>query len=232
MSRRFIAGLGSVLLLAAFFSIAAAEETPGTSTLEVVGHAKIMAKPNTAVLSFATETNAKNAQDAVETNAKQTEKLLKTLRKILAKEDRVKTSGYSVFPVHDKDDRTRVAGYRVTNSVIVETSDLDILGALIDEAAQAGVSRMGSLRFSHDGEEELRTEAAVEAVGQAVKTAEKLAKAAGLEIKRILKISYSPRGIIAPLREARALQTSGGRTPVEIGEIPIEASVTVVFEVN
>ena len=232
MSTRSASVLVGVFFLAAFFSIAVAEESPGAPTLEVVGHAKIMAEPNTAILSFATETHARNAQDAVETNAKETEKLLKTLRKILANGDKVKTSGYSVLPVYDKDNRNRVAGYRVTNSLVIETKNLERLGALIDEAAQAGVSRIGSLRFSHDGEEELRTEAAVEAVGQAVRTAQKLAEAADLKIKRILKVSYSPRGVIAPLSEARALQASGGRTPIEIGEIPIEASVTVVFEVN
>ena len=232
MNTRFASVVACMLFLAAFFSISAAEETPVTSTLEVVGHAKIMAKPNTAVLSFATETHAKNAQEAVEINAEQTQKLLKTLRKILAKEDRVKTSGYSVFPVYDQDNRNRVSGYRVTNSLVVETKNLEGLGALIDQAAQAGAVRMGGLTFSHDGEEELRTEAAVEAVGQAVRTAEKLAKAADLTIKRILKVSYSPRGVMAPLSEARALQASGGRTPIEIGEIPIEASVTVVFEID
>ncbi len=120
----------------------------------------------------------------------------------------------------------------MTNTVIVETKDLDKLGALIDQAAKAGVSRMGGLTFSHDGREEIQAEAAVEAVHQAVKTAEKLAGAAHLTIKRIIRISYSPRGPILPLREARALAAPSTQTPIEIGEIPIEASVTLVFELN
>jgi len=232
MHRRSISVVGGIFLLMTLFCIARAEETAGISTLEVVGHAKLMAKPNTATLSLATETNAKNAQDAVQDNALQTETLLKRLRKILAKEDKVKTSGYSVSPVYEKEKPIRVAGYRVRNTVVVETKNLDKLGALIDEAAKAEVSRMAGLTFSHDEKDELQAKTAVEAVHQAVKTAEELASAAGLTIKRIIRISYSPRGPISPLREARALGAPSPRTPIEIGEIPIEASVTVVFEVN
>jgi len=178
------------------------------------------------------ETSAKNAQKAVQENAEQTETFLEALRRAVGKEDRLKTSGYSVSPVYQKETRMRIMGYRVTNTVIVETKDLARLGALIDEAANAGVSRMGGLRFSHDSEEELQAQAAVEAVHQGMRTAEKLAKAAGLTIKRIVKMSYSPRGARFPMAEARALQAPSARTPIEIGEFPIESSVTIVFEVN
>jgi uncharacterized protein YggE len=232
MDRISISVISAIFLLMAFFSAGFAEETEGIPTLEVVGHATIMAKPNTAMLSFATETNGKNAQDAVQQNAAQTETLLKSLRGILAEGDKIKTSGYSVSPVYDKEKRIRVEGYRVINMVIVETKDLDRVGELIDGAAKAGVNRMGGLTFSHDGRDELQAEAAVEAVHRAVKTAEKLATAARLTIRRIIRISYSPRGPISPLREPRALAAPSARTPIEIGEIPIEANVTLVFEVN
>ncbi|NIO04998.1 MAG: DUF541 domain-containing protein [Proteobacteria bacterium] len=232
MHKRQIIVLGVILALMTSFSIVCADEETKISTLEVVGHAKIMAKPNTATLSFAVETSAKNAQEAVQENAKQTEMLLEVLRRTLAKEDRLNTSGYSVSPVYQKENRMRVAGYRVTNTVMVETKHFAGLGALIDEAANAGANRMGGLRFSHDREEELRAQAAVEAVHQGMRTAEKLAKAAGVTIKRMLKMSYSPRERIFPMAEARALQAPSPRTPIEIGEIPIDSSVTIVFEVN
>jgi len=84
--------------------------------------------------------------------------------------------------------------------------------------------------FSHDQLEEFRKQAAVEAVQQAVKTAQDLAKAAGLKIGRIASISYGPRS-----PQPRYVMKSGGRaaaTPVEVGQIAVEASVNVVFEAN
>jgi hypothetical protein len=212
------------------FCLAFAQQTSERSTVEVLGQAKTMVKPNMAILSFAAETNAENAEDGVRMNAEQTERLLSAIKKTIGKDDRVKTSGYTLSPVYERSDRLRPTGYRVRNTVTVETKALDNLGALIDTAAQSGVSRMGSLRFVHDREEELQAEAAVEAVHQAVKTAEKLTKAAGLTIKRIIKITYPPRQPVP--RYAGEAAALGARTPIEVGEIPIEASVTMVFEAD
>ncbi len=90
------------------------------------------------------------------------------------------------------------------------------------------MSRIGSLTFSTDRDKELRKEVAAEAVRQAKTIAEDLAKAAGLTIKRIIKISYSPGGPVRPYRmEAMAAAV---RTPIEAGEMSIEESVHVVFE--
>ncbi|NIP26184.1 MAG: DUF541 domain-containing protein, partial [Phycisphaerae bacterium] len=83
-------------------------------------------------------------------------------------------------------------GYRARNSVLLETKSIDKLGIFIDEASRVGVNRIGSITFSTDRDQELRKEAAVKAVQQAQTIAEDLAKAAGLTIRKIIKISYSP----------------------------------------
>ena len=153
-----------------------------------------MAMPSVATVTFSVETNSSKAQQAVRENAKQTDKLLNALKAIGGKKIKIKTSGFTLTPVYDKDDRFQPRGYRVMNTVIMETKEIDQVGTFIDEAAKAGVSRIGSLTFSTDGEEKLRKEAAVQAVYQAKDMATDLAKAAGLTIKRIVKLSYTPRG--------------------------------------
>jgi uncharacterized protein YggE len=77
----------------------------------------------------------------------------------------------------------------------------------------------------------LRKEAAVEAFREAMVNAKELAKAAGLTIKRIIKVSYGPREPVFHYPGEVNVQTSA-QTPITIGEIPIEARVTVTFEVN
>jgi uncharacterized protein YggE len=179
-----------------------AKEEPETSTIEVVGKAGVITMPNVATVTFAVETNSAKAQQAV----------------------------FALTPVYDKDNRFQPRGYRVMNTVIVETKEIDQVGTFIDEASKAGVSRIGSLTFSTDGEEKLRKEAAVQAVNQAKDMAADLAKAAGLTIKRIVKLSYAPRGPVPLLRmEAMA---AAARTPIEVGEITLEETVHVVFEAN
>ena len=65
---------------------------------------------------------------------------------------------------------------------------------------------------------------------QAKDVAADLAKAAGLTIKRIVKLSYTPRGP-APLFRMEAM-AAAARTPVEVGEITVEETVQVIFETN
>jgi len=207
-----------------------AKEEPEASTIEVVGKARVMTMPNVATVTFAVETNSTKAQQAVRENAKQTEQLLSTLKNIGGQKIKVSTSGFNLTPVYDKDDRLQPRGYRVTNTVIVETKEIDQVGTFIDEAAKVGVSRIGSLTFSTDGEEKLRKEAAVQALNEAKAIAADLAKAAGLTIKKIVKISYTPRGP-APLLRMEAM-AAAARTPIEVGEISLEETVHVIFEVN
>jgi uncharacterized protein YggE len=57
-----------------------------------------------------------------------------------------------------------------------------------------------------------------------------LAAAAGLTIKKIIKLSYAPRGPVRPyMMETMAARV---KTPIEIGELTIEESVNVVFEAD
>ena len=211
-------------------SVTSAEEISKPPTIEVIGKAKIMTMPNMATISFSVETNAAKAQQAIAENAERTDVLLKTLKNSVGKSGKVKTTNFNVSPVYGKDDRLRPRGYRVTNTVFLETKSMNRLGTLIDEASRAGVSRIGSLIFTTDKEEEIRRQAATAAVRNAVKTAETLAKAAGLTIQKIIKVSYMPGEPVRPYRmEAMA---AASRTPIEIGEIPIEERVTVVFEAN
>ena len=228
MYRRFVFSLFATLIIISFAGLSYATEKPTPSAIEVMGKATIMVMPNMATISFAVETSANTAKQAADENAKKTNKLLNTLREITAKEVKIKTSGFNLTPIYDKDSRLRPRGYRARNSVLLETKSIDKLGTFIDEASRVGVSRIGSLTFSTDRDEELRKEAAAKAVQQAKKIAEDLAKAAGLTIKKIIKLSYGPGGPVRPYRmEAMAAEA---RTPIEVGEMSIEESVHVIFE--
>ena len=219
-----------ICILLSIPQFAYAKEEPQRSTVEVMGKARVMTMPDVATMTFAVETNSIRAQLAVRENAKQIDKLLNALKDLGREKVKIKTSNFSLTPVYDKDNRFQPRGYRVTNTVIVETKEIDQVGTFIDEASKVGVSRIGSLTFGTDGEEKLRKEAAVQALNQAKEIAADLAKAAGLSIKKIVRISYTPRGP-APLLRMEAM-AAAARTPIEVGEITLEESVQVIFETN
>ena len=203
-----------------------AEDKP--STIEITGRAAVMALPTTVTISFAVETDSPKAQAAVRDNAERTERVLAALKKVSDKDTKLRTTGFALSPVYEKTER--VIGYRVRNTVVLESKDLDKTGSFIDDAAEVGVSRIGNLSFSSDKEEDLRKEAGLEALKRAMKEAEALAKASGMTIKRILKITYDSRE--HPTIVMREAAPAVARTPIVVGEIPVQVEVHVIFEVN
>jgi uncharacterized protein YggE len=198
------------------------------STIEISGRAAVMAIPTTVTISFAVETESAKAQAAVKENAERTEKVLAALKKVSDQNTKLRTTGFALSPVYEKTER--VVGYRVRNTVVLETNDLDKTGAFIDEAADAGANRIGNLSFSNDKEDDLRKEACLQALKRAMRDAEALAKAAGMSVKRILKITYDSREY--PAIVMREAAPAAARTPIAVGEIPVQVEVHVVFEVN
>lgn len=220
-----------LLLSVAFVAHASADSRQTLSTIEVTAGATVFTMPDTLTISFSIGTDSPLANDAVKGNAERTEKVLAALRKVADRGSKIRTSGFSLSPVYEKEDPSKPSGYRVWNTVILESKMLDKAGTFIDAAAEAGVSRISNLTFTTDKEEELRREAAVKALKQATANAEALAKANGLAVKRILKIRYDQREE-APLGVLRQAAVAGVRTPVAVGEIAVHANVLAVFEVQ
>jgi hypothetical protein len=226
MKYKYTVVLLSLFLLLGVAVPTLAEDKP--STIEITGRAAVMALPTTVTISFAVETDSPKAQAAVRDNAERTERVLAALRKVSDKDTKLRTTGFGLSPVYEKTER--VIGYRVRNTVVLESKDLDKTGSFIDDAAEAGVSRIGNLSFSNDKEEDLRKEASLEALKRAMRDAEALAKAAGMTIKRILKITYDSRE--HPTIVMREAAPAAARTPIAVGEIPVQVEVHVTFEVN
>jgi len=231
MGKKSVLIILSLLCLMTSFPSALADEYPQIPKIEVVGRARIMVMPNIGILSFAVESSAKTAQEAVKQNAEKAEKILQAIKKTMGKEDKIRTSSYNLSPVYEKGERLRPEGYRVRNMVILETKNLEKVGTFIDEGVKSGAGGIGNLTFRTDREEEVRKEAAIQAARQAMANAKELAKAAGLTIKRIIKVSYGPRDPVFKY-PAEANVLAAAQTPIAIGEIAIEASVIVTFEVN
>lgn len=212
-------------------STSLAEECEDRSKIEIAASATVEAMPNTVTLSVAVETDAPLAKDAVRENAETTTKVLSALENVVEKEGKLRTAGFSLSPVYEKDDRSKPGGYRVRNTIVLESKALDKVGLFIDQAVEAGASRVDNLTFTSDREEEIKRQAAVEALKQARADAEALAKASGLSITKVISISHTRRES-PPFGVMREALMAGARTPVAVGEISFTAGVHVVFEVE
>ena len=229
MNAKILMVLGILMMVGQPIS---AQDEFARQKIEVSETAAVTAPANTVRISFSVESNASSAGEAVRMNARQTDALVKALKKSAGAEDRLETTGYNLNPVYGRDTPTVPTAYRVRNTVVLTSRSMDRAGAFIDLAAEAGANRVAGLNFSHDQGEKLRAEASVKALQAALQTAERLAAAAGMRIKRIVAINYHSPG--PTVRFARTtLQEAGGTpTPIEAGELSVSATVHVTVEIE
>jgi uncharacterized protein YggE len=204
-----------------------AKELEGIATIEVTGRGTVSERPDRAVLTFGVETNATDANEAIRLNASQADQLIAVLKQKMGAEDQIVTSQFQLHPVYGQKGRISPSSYRVANTVRLETTQVDNLGPLIDAAAEAGSGRIGQLRFSHSQSDELARKATALAVKDARRTAEDMARAAGVKITRLHRLSSATGHVPRPMHADMAMASRA--TPIEVGELTIERQVTAIF---
>jgi uncharacterized protein YggE len=200
---------------------------------------KVMATPDLARLTLEVETQATTAAAASQENAKLAGGVLSAVKQVLGPEDKLRTLGYRLMPVHsykDKSSPPEIKGYRAVNQLEVKVLDVARLGTVIDTAMKNGATKVHGPYWSHSRIEELQRQAAVNALERARRLAEALAQSAGLKIKGLDKISTGiriipPRGAGEPYLMAKAASPASP-TPIEVGEEEINAHIQAIFLVS
>jgi len=244
LSRRNIVTKNFSLILSLFFVLSpfnpafSQSNSVEKNTLQVNGKGQIVVEPDLANLTMSVETTNPNASDAVRENADKINKVLEALKSQVGKEGKISTSSYRLVPVYTYDENTKksvLTGYRVSNSIDIETKNLREIGTLIDTASQAGANRIESLSFDTDKRDEYRRQALVKAVQDAKETAETVANAAGVSILKIIQIKPSsdiPVPIYKEFATSARVSAAPPPTQIEPGELTVKASVNIVYEIQ
>ena len=213
---------------------AAAAAPPPSITVDADG--KVTAIPDVARLILEVETQATTAAAAGQENAKQADRMLAGVKPVLGPEDKVRTLGYRLTPVHtykDKSSPPEIKGYQAVTRFEVKIMDVARLAKVIDTAFQNGATKIAGPYWSHSRIEELQRQAALNALERARHLAEALAQAAGLKIKGVDKISTGLRIILPRSAGETSLKARAAGpatpTPIEVGEEEIQAHLQVVF---
>jgi uncharacterized protein YggE len=130
-----------------------------------------------------------------------------------------------------------IIGYQASNSITVETAAIDQVGGLIDAAIAAGANRANFVNFNLRDDSRARSEAIADACKEAQLKANAAAQALGLKIKRVLKITsagdFYPQQQQYDLSERASFSASvTATTPIRPGELTVQATVTVVYELE
>jgi uncharacterized protein len=232
--------------LAAFIAIAvvntaSAQVYPGTipdtnNTISVTGMATQEVKPDRVTVTFAVETMNKTAGGALRANSEAMNKVLGALADAGVKENETRTSFFSIAPTYNYSQTGNVqklTGYTVTNSILVESSNLTNVSDWVDAAVRAGANRVDSLSFtvSEEKMDELRADLTQKATDNAGNKANALAQALNLTITGVKAASLNDFSNPVPLPFGAATAETI-KTPITPGEQTVTSTVTVIYKIG
>lgn len=202
--------------------------------LTVSGSSKVLAQPDTAIISVAVVTQNTSAVQAQQQNAVKTTAVLDALKIAAGSGAEIKTSGYSLVPqrVYKENQPPTITGYEARNTVTVTLSDLNRVGAVIDASGKAGANNIDGISFTLRNDRDVRGRALTEAAREALGKAKILAQSLGGRLIRVTSISEggtTPRPVLYAQRESLAQSAD---TPIEIGNLEINSSVELIAEIE
>lgn len=210
--------------------------TPG-NTITVTGESQIQTKNQIAY--FTAGVNATNdTKDAAvsEVNQKM-DVVLASVKEFGIKDADIQTQTMSVYQQQDTyydtdgKQKTRPGQWQVANSVQLTLREVDRASALTDLLTQSGATNIYGPNFSLDSTKDLDEKLLQEAIDDAKKKAEIMAKASGRKVGKILSINegLSSGGIIPYAKEATA---GGGGASIQPGSTTTSKTVSLVFELK
>jgi len=237
---RVAVAIAATLVLSTVSTVRADDEKRETRTISVVGRGEVTAAPDLAVLTLAVETTASTAEEATSENARKSTAVLDGIKRLTKDGDSLKTTGYNLQPRYgDRKPGSQappaIVGYIARNQVRVEIHDLDAVGKVLDAALQGGANRSNTLNFLLEHRNPQIRAALALAGAEARAQAESIAEALGVRLGDVLSASTSAPS--APIRPQQSVMTMRAAaeampTPVEAGEVHVEATLHVTYSIE
>ena len=216
---------------------------PEVPALTVAASGQVSVPPDTAFVSFGMETAGKSLAEAQWQNHVVMQKVLDRLRELKIEKERIQTTAFTVMPQYRMPGKRNsdapaappeIIGYTVSNSVSVEVRELEKVGAVIDDSLAAGANQFQGLQWALRDEQRPRVAALQAAAAKAREKATALSQALKVSLVRLLNVTESG-DVVRPaphMGRAMAAMEMAAEAPVSSGEIKVEATVTLTYEIG
>ncbi len=230
--------------------------------IQVSGEGKAYAKPDVATISFGAHTEAPKSQDAVAKNNDIMNAVTKAIKDLGVKDEDIQTTMYNLQPTYGYNypvprmapsagaagkgsagtaiaypmpvRQQVVAGYSLDQQIEVKIRNFDNINTILDSAAKNGANTIGSLQFTVDDMEKIRSEARENAIKQAKEKAGGMFKAAGLGGAKIVNISEGYNNYPQPMYATmdKAAGSSSTAPNIQTGQQEVDITVTLTYQVK
>ena len=217
------------------------EESRG---IQVNGTGRVAIAPDIALLYLGVEVMDETVAEARGGAATAMNAVMAALRARGIEDRDIQTSLLNISPEYTyeevfkdgaRSDRRVLTGYRVNNNVVVTVRDLDAVGEIVDEVAEAGgdATRIENVNFSAEDTTEAKREAREKAVMDAIDRADQLAAHTGVTRGSLTSVSESYDSYPVPRAsyDSAFLMAEAG-TSVSPGELQITVNVFAVFAIE
>jgi uncharacterized protein YggE len=216
-----------------------------THSIVVNGVAEKSLDPNMVQLNISVWSKAGNAKQAQSLAATAFKQVKKTFDEFKVKKEDIQTTGYTLSPNYEFDDkaqRNKLAGYQVTQNLVVVLRKIDETGNFLDalvvdkKTNESGVT-VSSLVWDSDKREQVVNTVLGDAVRSAKAKAEEIAKAAGVKIRGVSKISHNTTDNNMPQPVYRnfaagMMKAAGDSTEVSSGQVSVRVEVNAEYEIQ
>ncbi|WP_424980163.1 SIMPL domain-containing protein [Leisingera sp. S232] len=225
--------LAAALMLSMSAGAVVASEAANLRQITVTGEGKVQMAPELAAITLGVTEEAEDAAVAMSAVADSMRSVIARLKNAgIAAED-MQTQQIAMHPVwsqdrsYDSGNRREITGFEASNILMVRVRELGELGPVLDAVLKAGANRFHGLRFDVKDPEAAADAIRGEAVRDAIRKAQQLAEAAGMELGPVRSISEHGGGG----RPMMAMEMArSDAMPIEAGELTFSQNVTVVFD--
>ena len=207
-------------------------------TVRVTGTGMVTGTPDVVVLSVGVSVERDSVKQARADAAEAMTGVIESLKGNGILDEDIQTQHFSIHQQYDYlKGKREFRGYSVTNTASAKIRDLNIVGDVIDDAAEAGgdLVQINSIQFTIDDPTSLKMQARVAAMGNAQAKAQTLATEGGVTLGKPISISesedfYAPYP--ASLEFAFSDDAGAAVTPIQSGQLQITVIVNVIYEIE
>jgi len=229
-----------MILITAVSAVQAQTAKDDRRTISVTGEAFAYFTPDRASISIGVETDGRTVLDAKSANDRQLQALIKAIKGAGVVDKDIRTSGLNIQPVYDyKSDDRRLIKYTMRNQVVITVQDLSKLERILNDALASGANVLNGVQFYIEDVNTVSDSLRLEAATDARTKADAVARTLGATVLRPISIQVSsgggyPQPMYKGMQDEmqRMSAASSSTTEVSAGEIRIEATVHVIFEIE
>jgi uncharacterized protein YggE len=241
MMRKVWGLLGAALALSLFTLGCGTKTTVLTGNndkpgITVSGEGSVFGAPDVAVATLGVQADATSVGDARSKAATSMDAMVKALKDGGVADKDIQTTQFSVDPRYDySGNKQTLIGFTVSNIATVRIHDINKTGELIDAAVAAGgdLARVQGLQFTIDDPSALQNQARQKAMADAKSRADTLAQAAGVQLGAPRSISEGGGATPITFGAADIARATGApNTPIQTGQLEVQVTVSVVYELK